>query len=69
MPKHADDDPVMVGYSSSRNRTFSSEHGRGPEELGVTWGEWREMSKTERNQIMAEYLNTLVDVWVEEDEE
>lgn len=63
--KHNDDDPVMARYASSRNISFCS---RGGEELGITWGEWREMSDREQSEILQEYMNELVDVWIEEDE-
>jgi hypothetical protein len=66
--KHADDEPVMVGYSSGRNISFRNNYKEG-DELGVTWGEWREMSRAEQNEIINEYLNNLVDVWVIDDED
>ena len=66
MPKHHDDDPVMVSYSASSNISFRSQR---PEELGPTWGEWREMTKEQQDEIWSEYLFNLVDVWVEEDED
>ncbi len=66
MPKHADDEPVMVSYAASSNITFKS---REPEELGPTWGEWREMNDKEKNEAFTDYLFNLVDVWVEGDED
>lgn len=67
MPEHNDDDPVMVGYSSSRNITFNSRNGA--DELGITWGDWRRMSDDEKSEALAEYTSELVDVWVEDDEQ
>ncbi|BAL87345.1 hypothetical protein AMIS_21250 [Actinoplanes missouriensis 431] len=66
MPKHADSDPVKVGYSSSRDAQFNSRNGA--DELGYTWGEWRAMSRDQQADALTEYVFTLVDVWVEEDE-
>lgn len=63
--KHRDLDPVMVGYASSRNITFRSYR---PEELGYTWGEWREMSGKQKAWALEEFLSELVDVWIEGDE-
>jgi hypothetical protein len=65
MPKRADDDLVMVGYASSKNISFRSQQ---PEELGPTWGEWREMTEAQKDEAFSEYLFNLVDVWVEDDE-
>jgi hypothetical protein len=67
VPKHNDDDPVMVGYASSKNISFRNSSSKG-EELGVTWGEWREMTEKERDEVIEEYVNELVQVWVLEDE-
>jgi hypothetical protein len=66
MPKHADDDPVMVGFSSSRDAQFNSRHGA--DELGYTWGDWRKMSADEQADAISGYLHDLVEVWVEDDE-
>ena len=66
MTKHADDDQVMVGFSSNRNISMRSHR---PEELGYTWGDWREMSQDERHEAMNEYIHELVEAWVEDDEE
>lgn len=65
MPKHDDNDPVLVGYDSSRNVTFNGQH----EELGYTWGDWREMTQKERDDTLEQYLWELVDVYVEDNEE
>lgn len=65
VPKHADSDPVKVGYSSSRDAQFNSRNGA--DELGYTWGEWRAMSRDQQADALTEYVFTLVDVWVEED--
>lgn len=46
MPKHADDDEVLVGYESSHNISF---HGK-DDELGITWGEWRKLSEEQRTE-------------------
>lgn len=64
--KHADSDPVLFGYSSSRNVTFQSRGGG--DDSCYTWGEWRAMSSAQQNEIVQEYVNDLVQVWVEEDE-
>lgn len=63
MPEHNDDDPVTVGYSSSRNISFE-----GKEQLGYTWGEWREMSEKEQDEAIQDYANDLIDVYVVKDE-
>jgi hypothetical protein len=63
--KHEDDEPVMYGYSSSRNISMRGSD----EELGVTWGEWREMSDKQRADAIQETVNELIDVWVEADED
>lgn len=61
---HADDDPVLVGFSSSRNASMHGKH----EELGLTWGEWRAMTESERDDLMQEYVNELIDAHVEREE-
>ena len=66
MSRHNDDDPVLVGYESSVNISMRSHE---PEELGVTWGEWREMNIKGRREVMNEYVHNLVDAWVEDDED
>lgn len=66
MTKHADDEPVMFGYSSGHNITFNNKDGR--DESGYTWGEWRKMSDKDREDTLQEYLNELVDVFVQDDE-
>jgi hypothetical protein len=66
MAKHADDDPVMVGFSSGRNVSMQSHQ---PEELGYKWGQWRSMTEAERHEAMNEYVHKLVDAWVEDNEE
>lgn len=65
MPKHADDEPVMVTYSSLRSITFRS---RTPESLGYTWGDWRDMSGAEQAVALSEFANRIVDIEVVEDE-
>jgi hypothetical protein len=66
MSKHNDDDPVLVSYSSSRNISFRGEG----EELGYTWGEWRQMSFKEQNEAFDEYVyGNLIDIGVDENEE
>lgn len=62
MPKHADHEEVEVRYASSRNITFN-----GTDSLGITWGDWREMSEKERDNTVAEFLFNLVDVSVVDD--
>lgn len=64
MMKHNDDDEVTVSYSSSRNISF---HGEG-ESIGITWGDWREMSEKQRNEELDEFLYDLVDISVDDDE-
>jgi hypothetical protein len=64
MSKYADDDYVRVGYGSRRNIRF-----HGVDNLGVTWGEWREMDEDGKNQVLTEYIAHLVDVWIDEDED
>lgn len=66
MPKHADDDPVLFGYSSDYNAGFEDRHG---DERGISWGEWRAMSPTERSRAMQEYVNELVEVFVVDQED
>jgi len=61
MPKHADDELVLFGYSSDFNVGFEDRHG---DDRGVTWGEWRQMNSTERERVMQEYVNELVEVFV-----
>lgn len=61
--KHDDADMVEVQYSSSRNITF---HGK--DDLGITWGDWREMSRADRDETVNEWLYELVDVSVVDDE-
>lgn len=63
--RHADDDPVLFGYSSDHNVSFGDRHG---EERDVTWGEWRLMNTTERAQVMQDYVNELVEVFIVGDE-
>lgn len=65
MPRHADSDPVLVSYSSSRNISFRKDG----DEIGYTWGEWRGMSVKAKNEALAEYLYELVDVTVLDAEE
>lgn len=62
--RHNDDQPVMFGYSVSRNVSMRSQPGG--EELGPTWGEWRAMTPTERDHVLQETVNELIDVWVEQ---
>lgn len=59
----SDDSPVEITYSSSRNITF-----HGTDEIGYTWGEWREMSEAERDEAVQEYVNELVEVYVKGDQ-
>lgn len=62
MAEHKDEEQVTFGYASSKNITF---HGKGLE-LGVTWGEWREMSEKAQAETINEAVWELVDIWVEE---
>lgn len=62
MPKPHDNDPVMVSYSAMSNISF-----RGEDELGYTWGEWRQMDKPAQDEAVSEFLFQLVDVYVKED--
>lgn len=64
MSKHADHDEVEVEYSSSSNISF---HGK--DSLGITWGDWREMSEKDRDDAVNEWLYNLVDVNVVDDED
>ena len=58
----ADKDQVKFGYESPRNVSF-----QGKDDSGYTKAQWREMSEDERNQALQDYLNELVDVYVDED--
>lgn len=58
-----DNEPVIFGYGSSKNVTFS-----GSDESGYTKGEWREMSQKDRDDALQEWLNELVDVYVKDGE-
>ena len=64
MPKHADDEPVVYGYGSSRNISM-----RGEGELGFTWGEWRVMDEDARREFLNEIVFELVEVYVKDDED
>lgn len=66
MSKHADDEEVLVSYASSRNVTMRSHQ---PEGLGLTWGEWRELSPEGRREAMQEYTYSLIEIWIEDDED
>jgi hypothetical protein len=63
MRRNDDDAPVMLGYESSRNISF-----HGEEETGYTWGEWREMTTAERDEVIANVADELVDVYVQNEE-
>jgi hypothetical protein len=60
---HADSDPVVYGYASNKNISF---HGK--DEIGYTWGEWREMSEKERERELQDIVNELVDIYIVDDE-
>lgn len=62
--RHADDDPVLFGYSSDENITFSGEN----QDSGLTWSEWRAMSEEERTEARTDFLWTIAEVYVEDDE-
>ena len=62
--RHADDDPVLFGYSSSENVTFNGEN----EESGYTWGQWRAMTEDEQVKARTDFLWTIAEVYVEDDE-
>lgn len=64
MPRHNDNDPVVVSYEASSNITF-----HGTDEIGFTWEEWRELTSKEREQEIDEYLYQLVDLYIEDDED
>jgi hypothetical protein len=64
MPKHEDDDPVMVGHSSGRYHGARSQE---PEELGYTWGDWRAFTEAEQLGALNEYRAGLMDVWIEDE--
>lgn len=63
--KNPDDKQVTVGYESSRNITF---HDSG-NELGYTWGEWRNLARKEQDEAIVQFLFELVDVYVEDEED
>ncbi len=65
MPKHDDNEPVMVGHSSSR---YSGARSQEPEELGYTWGEWRALTEDEQRNAIDDYRAELMGVWIEGDE-
>lgn len=62
--KHADSDPVMFGYAASCNISF-----QGEEDSGYTWGDWREMSKKDKDEAYMEFIfnNLGVEVFEVED--
>jgi hypothetical protein len=57
----------MVGYDSPHNITFNNE--LSPDELGYTWGQWRDMSDAERGDILRNYMFELVEVFVVDQED
>lgn len=59
-----DDDPVMFGFDSSRNISFRGEGGS-----GLTWGEWRKMNRAEKDDVIQDFVNSLIDVYVVGDED
>lgn len=65
MPKnldgHADDDPVVFGYASTVNISFS-----GAIESGYTWGDWREMSEADKDAARQEFIYDTLGVEVYE---
>lgn len=58
------DEPVLLGYGSSRNISF-----RGEIETGYTRAEWATMDEDERDEVTAELLANLVDYWVVDEPE
>lgn len=66
MAEHKDDEPVMFGFSSTRNTSMRSS--KGGEEIGYTWGEWRDMSEKEQIGVLIDAAGELVDVWIEDNE-
>jgi hypothetical protein len=56
------EDKVRVGYSSASNITF-----RGSDTLPCTYEEWDEMTGPQQDQVLAEFLFGLVDVYVEDE--
>jgi ribosomal protein L29 len=38
------------------------------DEIGYTWGEWREMSEEERERELQDIVNELVEVYIVDDE-
>ena len=62
--KHDDSDEVMVRYEASSNITFHGERS-----IGITWGDWRGMSETDKNEALTDWLFDLVSVGVMDEEE
>jgi hypothetical protein len=61
---HADTDPVILTYSSDRNISF-----HGTIETGYTWGEWRDMIATHRDEAIDDAVYNLIDITVVDDED
>lgn len=64
MSKHKDEDKVEFYYESSRNISFQNTQFSDYDDSGYTWGEWKEMSQKDQQDIIQEYLWELVDVGV-----
>lgn len=58
-----DDKQATYQYSSDYNISMQGEGG-----LEMTKGEWRRLSQEERDAVIQEILNDLVEVWVDGDE-
>lgn len=61
MPKHADDEPVIFGYSAMSNFSF---HGK--RDSGYTWGEWRGMSEREKDEAFNNFTFETLGVSISE---
>lgn len=61
---HKDSDPVTFSYASSANVTF---HGTGYD-TGYIWGDWREMSESEQQNVINELAHELIDISIDGDE-
>jgi predicted Fe-S protein YdhL (DUF1289 family) len=57
------EDFVTLGYSSTHNIIFNGE-----EKTEITVAEWNEMSTDERDEVIQETLNSLVDVYVKNED-
>lgn len=58
-----DQDHVIFGMASPRNVSFHYLH----EDSGFTKREWAELTKAEQDNVLWDYLNEQVQIWVEDE--